>query len=77
MGDGVDLTMLKDSQCVAEDEINVPLDVAILKILPGGNTRSIFRLAGTSGSIERVLRAQKTHITEDRPVTVDRESEGL
>ena len=62
--------MIEYGQGIAEDEVYVSFDVAVLKVLPRWNAGSIFRLAGTACSVKRILRAKKAHIAEDRAVTV-------
>lgn len=68
--DGVNLTVIEDSQGIAKDEVHVAFDVAVLKILACRDARASLSPAGTSRSIERVLRAEKADIAEDRAIAV-------
>ena len=75
--DGVNLTMIEDSQGIAKDEVHVAFDVAVLKVLAGRDARAGLSLAGAARSVERVLRAKETDIAEDRAIAVHGKSESL
>ena len=59
------MTILKNRRGLAEDKIDVALDIAIVVILP-----SVL-------CVERVLPAEKTAVSEDRAIGFDQHRDGL
>ncbi len=45
MGDHMNMAMIKDGFRIAEDKIYIAFDIAIVEILPRGNTRTAVGLA--------------------------------
>ena len=54
----VDLAMIEDSLGVAEEEVHIPFDVAVGKVLPRGNAVISIWSAVAAAGIDSVLVAQ-------------------
>src|SRR5215831_15630345 len=77
MVDGVNHAVVENGLGIAEDEIHVAFDVAILEILARRPTGSLVSLAGAAGGEQSVLCAEKTHVAEDSTVPSHGKRDGL
>ena len=73
----VNFAVVEDGFAVAEDEIDIPGDIAVGKILARGNAVLPVRSAVAAAGINRVLVAQQAHIVENGAVAGDQQGQSL
>jgi len=73
----VNFTMIKDGFAVAEDEVDVALDVAVGKVLPGGDAGLAIGSAVATAGVESVLIAEEANIAEDGLIGRDQNGQRL
>jgi hypothetical protein len=74
---GVDFTSIGESLRISENEIHIPFDLAIRKILARRDARSLLGRAGFAAHIERVLEAGHAHVPEYGAVSRDHQRHRL
>ncbi len=75
----MDLAAVEDGFGIAEDKVDVALDVAVGEVLAGGVADAGFagRMADAGAGVEGVLIAEKTDVAEDFAVASEEQGDCL
>src|ERR1700733_11791867 len=69
--------MVKDGFAIAEDEVDIALDIAMGKVLAGGGAGLAVGSAVAAAGVERVLVAEEANVAEDGLVGSDQHGQRL
>src|ERR1700733_1277228 len=77
MRSAMNLAVIKDRFAVAENEIDIALDIAVGKVLASGNAGLAVGSAVATAGVERVLIAEKANVAEDGSIGSDQHRQRL